>query len=484
MGGWVEYGLQLLLPVVLVRYLSPTAFGEYRAVWLLAATVLAIAPFYLPQSLMYFLPRASADTAPKYITAAVLSLAASATVVAVMFSTLPMERLPGAAGVAGRHSLLVASFLGLWVLASLTDVLALAQSRARAQALIVISLAVLRAVLVGGGAFLFGDLQVVLGALCVLALLKCAVIPFLVQSSSTGVRWHTDLPTVRSQWRYVTPFALGNALFLLRGQADQWVVAGRFPADVFAVFSIATVAVSLSNLIRQPALNAYLPTISRLLGEGRRKEAVRLVSTSYSTVAVALLPFIGLLLVLIPDAVELIYTREYAAAAPIMQIYTLGQLVGFFAAGHLLPILGCGRTATAISAAGLILSVLLGTVGAVAFGPIGAAAGSISSLLLGELWALRTTVRKLETRVGDLLDLRLGLRLLVVVIVAAGTTFLVLGWLPAGSPVGGRLVGGGLLYLAVGGVVAALLGLKPVVLRLLSGSLASGAGASVKAPLQ
>ena len=58
-AGVIEYGLQLLLPVILVRSLTAEAFGDYRLVWLLATTALAIFPLFIPGSLFHFLPRAS-----------------------------------------------------------------------------------------------------------------------------------------------------------------------------------------------------------------------------------------------------------------------------------------------------------------------------------------------------------------------------------------------------------------------------------------
>src|SRR5262245_33826812 len=64
MAGMVESALQLLLPVLLVRSLSQDAFGDYRLVWLLAGSAVAIFPLYVPQSLFHFLPRGTPDDRP------------------------------------------------------------------------------------------------------------------------------------------------------------------------------------------------------------------------------------------------------------------------------------------------------------------------------------------------------------------------------------------------------------------------------------
>src|SRR5262245_43061855 len=66
-AGLSEYALQLVLPVILVRYLTKPEFGNYRLIWLLAETGLILFPLFLPQSLFYFLPRAAAGIRPRLV---------------------------------------------------------------------------------------------------------------------------------------------------------------------------------------------------------------------------------------------------------------------------------------------------------------------------------------------------------------------------------------------------------------------------------
>src|SRR4051812_37413118 len=70
-----DYGVQFLLPIVLARCLDPAAFGQYRLMWLVVMTVMAIAPMSMPQGLYYFLPRSDADDKRLYVHQAMLFLA-------------------------------------------------------------------------------------------------------------------------------------------------------------------------------------------------------------------------------------------------------------------------------------------------------------------------------------------------------------------------------------------------------------------------
>jgi hypothetical protein len=52
-AGLIEYALQIILPVILVRHLTPADFGEYRLVWLLAASAVPLFVLSFPHSLFY-----------------------------------------------------------------------------------------------------------------------------------------------------------------------------------------------------------------------------------------------------------------------------------------------------------------------------------------------------------------------------------------------------------------------------------------------
>ena len=63
----VEFGLQLLTPVVLVRLLDADVFASYRWLLLLVGTMAAIAPLGMIISLFYFLPRVEAKAKLQFI---------------------------------------------------------------------------------------------------------------------------------------------------------------------------------------------------------------------------------------------------------------------------------------------------------------------------------------------------------------------------------------------------------------------------------
>ena len=115
-----------------------------------------------------------------------------------------------------------------------------------------------------------------------------------------------------------------------------------FDSKVFALISIAAMVESFSNLIRRPLNDATLPRLGLLIGQGRLDEARRVQTCAFSTLSLTLLPRLGLLLVGASEIVETVYTPAYLGAAPLMQIYVVGHIVGIFSAGHLLVTLNAG----------------------------------------------------------------------------------------------------------------------------------------------
>jgi O-antigen/teichoic acid export membrane protein len=416
-AGLVEYSLQLILPIILVRTLTPDAFGDYRLFWLLAGTAATVFTFSLPHSLFHFLPQAEPRDKPRLIGNAWLFLSVSGLLAAVLLY-LTWSWLPPAVQELQRYSILAPVFVMLWVMGCLMDVLPTADGNARWHALAIVTMALVRTIALGLTAILTQDGMMVLIMVCVFAMVRSLLVP-LYAFRSASVRGLAVKPTLLgTQVRYAFPFAVGQGLFMLRVQADQWVVASFFDSSVFALISIAAMVLGVSTLVRMPVNSATLPKLSHYLGQNLLQDARDLQSRAFSALSLVLLPTLGLALVLANELVEIVYTPTYIGAALLMQIYLVGQMVSVFATGHLLMILNEGRTAMLISAVCLVLSVALSVGGVYLLGLPGAVAGSVVSLLVGEAWCLRVVARRLGTGVTALINLSIVGRSALIVLVA------------------------------------------------------------------
>lgn len=401
LAGGIDYGLQLIVPLFLVRYLDPAVFGQYRFLWLMAGTALAIAPAFMSQALFYFLPRAEPGNKGLLIGNVLVYLAAAACVVgAVTLGWNPLLPVMADHLFFQTHSLSTI-FISLWVVASLLDVLPTAEGRTHWHSRAIILLAVCRTLLLAGVAVVTSEVLWVVSAMVAVVAVKIALLVYYLHSRRQKISW--QLAGIKMQLTYCLPFALGNTFFLLRIQADQWVVASMLEAAQYAAFSIAATVLPVATLIRQPVINAMMPDLNRAQARGDFTEVSQLIAKSNGAIALFLLPISGGLFAVTPELVDIVYTSRYCDAAPVMQVYLIGMMMAAFAVGHVLPALERGRFAAINSAVCLVLSVVLSIIGIHRFGMVGAALGSVLTLAISEFWSVQVVSRMLGIKIRELL---------------------------------------------------------------------------------
>lgn len=452
-----DYGLQFLLPLVLVRCLEPAAFGQYRLLWLAVGTVMALATMAMAPSLYYFLPRSDRATKRLYVNQTLLFLVLSGLIAAWTVSAwnpwLPFN-MRGLA----QHETIVPVFVLLWVVASLLDLLPMAEERVMWQAKATVGLAALRAVSLSLVAVLTRELEPVLLALLAFVVFKLALLLAYV-AIHHGLR----RPIVRwgafvDQVKYAAPFGASGALYDLRWQADQWVAAALFPLGRFASFSIAAILAPLLNLFRQSVNNAFLPSMSRLQAAGDLPGMIELNSRANVMVGSFILPLLALAFVFAEDIVTVVYTAAYVDAAPVMRIYTIGVLANVVELATIMLLLRQGAFVMRLNLFTLLFSVGLSWYAAVTFGFAGAAAGSVTVMYIDRIATLRRIALRSGVALRRLQDWRsLGLLLLSAALAAILAWCIVVLYFGTSAPLV-RLAVGGAVLAAGYAVMAALLG--------------------------
>ncbi len=473
-GGMVDYALQFLMPMVLVRQLSQADVGDYRLVWLITTAALPVFTLSLPQTLYYFLPGAAARQRV---------LVASNTLwfhlgMGVLFMLLALAMLAtgSASGnllVLGRHLPWPILFVSIWMATAVFDTLPNASGNAGAQARFVIVMAVLRALSFTATAYIWHSVGPLLITMTAFAIVKnLAGLHFLrgmhPHDGSRGLP--LDWPLLRRQLRYGLPFGIASCLYILRLQADQWVVAARFSLEIFTLISFAAVVQTVQNLITQPVANAVLPLVRASVADNRHGEAASLLARAYSSSALILLPVLGLLYCTAQELVQIAYTNRYAGAAPLMKIYLAAQIAGTFGAGQLLTTLNRGAASLWINLLSLGFAVAVSITGVHFFGLVGAPLGSALAGAASESCALWIVASALGVSVPALVGWSISARAVAVVIAAvAACELLATYYVPAGVVTG--LLYRAALYLAILSMLFEFARLRPVAIALIGNTL-------------
>lgn len=400
-----DHAMQFVLPVILVRCLDTATFGEYRLLWLVVGTVMAVATLNMGGGLYFFLPRSDARRKRLYINQTLLFLAAAGLACGALagpwnpFLPAPMAPL-------ARQGALVPAFVALWVAATLLDSVPTIDERIGWQAYATGTVALLRVLLVGFGAWASGDLTVILWLLIAVVAVKLALLAaYLWRHHGVGGPWF-DRGVFADQFRHSAPFGVASSLYGLRKQADQWVAAALFPLGSFAAFSIAATLNPLIYVFRTSVIQAFLPSMSRMEAAGDVRGMMEMSRRGNVLVATLVYPVLGFVFAFAEDLVTVVYTAAYVEAAPVMRMYIAGYVALVVEVGSVMLLLRQGPFALGVNAVALALSVAAGWVLAGSIGLAGAAAGSVMAIYLERTFTLRRIAARAGIRIRELQDWR------------------------------------------------------------------------------
>lgn len=366
----------LLTPVVLVRTIDSTAFGEYRLFWLLVTTLAMICPLNLPRSLLFFFVRLDSEGRRLYVGQTVLFLLATTMIAALLIFVFGNALPSGMKDLLYQHGFLVAVFLFVWNLGLLLDVLPNAASQIRWQAQAILATSMVRATLIISAAVFFQRLEEVLVATLIAACMRLGLLVYFI-ARYCGIRlFPLDMQQFREQLRYAIPFGVGGLLFDMRKQAEQWIVATMFSSAVFGIFSIAATLPVSFEILRMVLGNLLLPKMSHLHSLGSHEELLRLNNQGNVIISAIMFPAIAALFAFSDEVIQFLFTKEYVSASPVLRIYLVQTLISVEIT-TLLKVFGQGSSTMRYEASIFPFAVISSLVGIRYYGLPGAAIGSV-----------------------------------------------------------------------------------------------------------
>ena len=424
----IEFGLQFLLPVVLTRTLDPHSFGGYRLLWLAIATLLAIAPMCMPESLYYFLPRSEGARKRLYVNQALIFMVGAAAFSALALSAWD-PLLPGSMkAFVTQEGSVVSAFALFWVFSALLDVLPTVDERVGWQAKVIVSLAAIRALSLSATAFFTHDLRAVLYVLVAFAAGKAALLLwYIVRHYGVGGPW-AEKKAYKEQLHQAAPFAASGALHGFRAQGDQWIVAALFTVPQFAAFSVSTVLAPVIQIFRQSVNHVFLPSMSRHEAAGDFGSMLALNSRANAMVGLLVFPMLLFGFVFATPLISLIYTHQYLDAVPVLRVYTIGLIAYVVELTSILFVLKQGPYCAKVMAMALAIALPISYFGATHFGLPGAAMGTVTAVY-AERWISLARISKLtNVRVSRLQDWGTLVGLLAAAGLAAAVAGTALSW--------------------------------------------------------
>lgn len=368
--------LNVITPIFLVRLLDVTEFGNYRLLWLIANTVMIIAPLGMSRSLLYFLPRLQEHERREFVAQTLLFLALSGLVVAALIS--PLTPLLGAVTPGlSHHADLVAAFTLLWVVASLVELLPTADRNVRWQAKAILWLAIVRNVVIVTSAAWSEDLRTIFVAMIAFATAKVLL---LLHYCVVHYGWAILLPSGKrlgEQLRYAVPFGLGNAIARIRAKIGQWVAAVFFTVNDFGIFSIAYTVRHVLSLLADTVTQVITPRMSKLEAGGDVTKMLQVNRSGNIAVTAVMYPVAAFLFAFATPFIVFLYTEAYSEAVPIFRIYLIGIIFLPVEVATVLIVLKQGPFVMKLNAWLVPITAATVYAGAQIFGLTGVAAASV-----------------------------------------------------------------------------------------------------------
>ena len=390
----VEYAVQLLVPVYLVRTLSHEDFASYRFMWLLAGTLTGTLLLGFPASLYYFVPRVPAERQFGYVAqttafCALLALFGCAVLSGVRLHWPQLDflrLLPHPLGV-------LFAFLVLIGATSLLDYLPAARAEVKAQAALNLAVALLRATCTIAGAW-FGSISSVCWGLLVYAIGRFMLQSAYVATSMPLAGGGFDRARFKGQFAYAVPFGIANAFWALRSQAEQWVGASMLAPKEYAWLSIAGSITPVVTLMRQAITASIVSAVNKLESQGDIAGMVRInadanvMATSYTY------PVLTFFFVTSGPLFALVYTSAYAEAAMATKLICIGLVGSTIEMTTLSKALRLRRLVLQFEGSMLGVSVVMSIAGGLAFGFVGVVFGSVISRYVSTAYYVSVLTRR------------------------------------------------------------------------------------------
>jgi O-antigen/teichoic acid export membrane protein len=375
--------LQIAMGMFMVRYLSKYEYGTFRQIMLLSVLASSTIAIGIPQSLPYFIPRASTPSARKQLALQVFGVLAVLGLLGATVLYVFRFQIGGA-----FHNARLAEMAGIWCLYFLF----LMPSKCAEETLIAVgaitSASILNMatiltefVVVVGTLVLTGRLMFVLVAMLGLYGLRLLVEIAILLSLDGGRPKLMDWPSLKKQVTYSLPLGVSVLTGMFRSYTDKLLVSLLYSPETFAIFARGAFELPLVKILPYTLGGLIIPKISAHHKAGNISKIVFLWQEKARTVALVFFPLFVFSFVFAEKIITVLFTPEYADSTLIFRIYLC--LLPFRIVQYRAILQGIGHTKPIMSATWVSLgaTVLL----SVAFQRVFGISGPALAMVMGEL---------------------------------------------------------------------------------------------------
>ncbi|MEM7157183.1 MAG: polysaccharide biosynthesis C-terminal domain-containing protein [Myxococcota bacterium] len=324
---------EMVLPLLIVRLLGKADVGALMALMLIYNTLAPIVSTGVPQAVMYNLPgRSPAERAAvtRHIVRLMIGLGGVAAVILAalgLWGTQAVEAFSPESGVTDLSPLLVLALFPLGdVPARMLTNLLVIEERPRGAAgyglLRSLGMSVCTLVPIAMG----GDAWSVATWLAVFGLAQLALVFGYVNRIYAGVARQPSPVDYGTLIRFGLPLGMTSMVAVLNKFFDRFAILLYFGGTQYPEYEMGAWQIPIITTIPYMIGTAIAPQMVEAFQAERPREALSLWRASIDKTSLLVVPFALVFVVAAEEAVELLFTADYLAAAPVLRWYSILSL--------------------------------------------------------------------------------------------------------------------------------------------------------------
>lgn len=316
----VGFALNILLPLLVVRYLSQDQVGVYRQSFLVAANAVLILPLGFSMSAYYFLNRDTEKRPHSILNILLFNFGAGGLAFLVLFfypqllgalfQNPQMEAL----------SPLIGLLIWLWIFSSFLETAALANQEAKLAAFFIVLAQLTKLLLMAGSLLAFGTVRAFLYAAIFQAALQTVVLLIYLHRRFPGFWTSFDRGFFWEQIVYAMPYGLSVLLYIGQTDLHNYFVSHSFSAAEFAIYSQGCFQLPLVTMLYESVASVMIPRVSQLQSEDKKREILTMTVSATQKLAFVYFPLFVFLMIAADVFITTLFTNEYAASAAIFRV--------------------------------------------------------------------------------------------------------------------------------------------------------------------
>ena len=208
----------------------------------------------------------------------------------------------------------------LWTVPLVADIVMIANEEPQLAAVFIAGTHLTRALALVIAALWFGSVDSLIYAALIQGTLQTAALTWYLCRRFPSFWIRYDWSLMQSQLSYALPHGLAILLAFLQMDIHHYFVSNQFDASVYAIYAVGTFQLPLVGILHESVGSVLIPRVSQLQAQNALAEIRQLVARVIRMTAGLLFPLYGLLVIVGPEFIRILFTDQYLASWPIFAI--------------------------------------------------------------------------------------------------------------------------------------------------------------------